>query len=242
MTFIVFAEKRCTSPTIPPNGRVVGGVIFSHYDVGKTVSFLCAPGYQLEGAATVTCTSDETWSHAEPTCTGAECNLSVSGNSVAHIFASFAIWAFSRVQLTAIFLLFMLLLLLLQLLFFCADFDECADPANSPCGPNASCNNAVGTFTCTCNSGYRSIGKTCECKPFLQFFESVAAVHRAGNTRKVSLGAHIGYFSEKIRKPFRKTHIRWDSASKALYQFAFFCVGINYFCCGGGRWYLVRGG
>ena len=40
------------------------------------------------------------------------------------------------------------------------DFDECAANFDN-CDPNAYCNNTVGSFNCTCNSGYTGNGTTC---------------------------------------------------------------------------------
>lgn len=41
----------------------------------------------------------------------------------------------------------------------CIDQDECA--TDSPCDPNASCTNTVGSYVCACNSGYTGDGFTC---------------------------------------------------------------------------------
>ena len=40
-----------------------------------------------------------------------------------------------------------------------ADIVECV--VMSPCDPNANCANTPGSFTCTCNEGYRGDGFTC---------------------------------------------------------------------------------
>ncbi len=37
---------------------------------------------------------------------------------------------------------------------FCHDIDECADP--NFCGADASCTNSIGSFTCTCNTGFEN--------------------------------------------------------------------------------------
>ena len=44
--------------------------------------------------------------------------------------------------------------------FFFSDFDECANNTDN-CDVNAYCNNTVGSFNCTCNSGYTGNGTTC---------------------------------------------------------------------------------
>ena len=43
---------------------------------------------------------------------------------------------------------------------FFSDFDECANNTDN-CDVNAYCNNTVGSFNCTCNSGYTGNGTTC---------------------------------------------------------------------------------
>ncbi|XP_078523158.1 uncharacterized protein LOC144792151 [Lissotriton helveticus] len=41
---------------------------------------------------------------------------------------------------------------------FCSDINECL---NSPCHQNATCANTFGSYTCTCNSGYKGNGTFC---------------------------------------------------------------------------------
>ena len=43
----------------------------------------------------------------------------------------------------------------------CIDEDECAS-GNSSCSADATCNNTVGSFTCSCNPGYHGNGSVCE--------------------------------------------------------------------------------
>ena len=49
----------------------------------------------------------------------------------------------------------------------CADVDECSTSSN--CDPNSTCQNAPGSFNCTCDSGYSGDGFSCsdfdECAP-----------------------------------------------------------------------------
>ena len=45
-----------------------------------------------------------------------------------------------------------------------ADVDECIGEVY-PCDPNASCNNSIGSFSCTCLTGYSGNGMTCTGKP-----------------------------------------------------------------------------
>ena len=40
------------------------------------------------------------------------------------------------------------------------DINECTS-GTPPCDVNARCTNRRGSYTCTCNSGYRGNGKTC---------------------------------------------------------------------------------
>ena len=45
---------------------------------------------------------------------------------------------------------------------FLTDVDECIDGMpQGPCDPNATCANTAGSFTCTCNFGYRGDGFNC---------------------------------------------------------------------------------
>lgn len=41
------------------------------------------------------------------------------------------------------------------------DIDECAMGTDS-CDENADCDNAIGNYTCTCQSGYSGNGTVCE--------------------------------------------------------------------------------
>ena len=47
-----------------------------------------------------------------------------------------------------------------SVVFFFSDFDECANNIDN-CDVNAYCNNTVGSFNCTCKSGYTGNGTTC---------------------------------------------------------------------------------
>ena len=41
------------------------------------------------------------------------------------------------------------------------DVDECAMASKNDCSANAECVNTVGSFTCTCKSGFAGDGKNC---------------------------------------------------------------------------------
>ena len=41
------------------------------------------------------------------------------------------------------------------------DFDECAAPDLNNCDENAECNNTIGSYTCSCHSGYYGDGFEC---------------------------------------------------------------------------------
>ena len=56
-------------------------------------------------------------------------------------------------------------------IFLFLDFDECAAKFDN-CDPNAYCNNTVGSFNCTCNSGYTGNGTTCTGKYDLFFLDN----------------------------------------------------------------------
>lgn len=55
----------CGDPGSPLNGQKLG----SRYWAGKTVSFICHPGYRLIGPATRMCLASGDWSGIEPSCT-----------------------------------------------------------------------------------------------------------------------------------------------------------------------------
>ena len=47
-----------------------GAVSVPSYFVGGIASFICNPGYSLDGSQRRTCEMDQTWSGVQPTCDG----------------------------------------------------------------------------------------------------------------------------------------------------------------------------
>ena len=45
--------------------------------------------------------------------------------------------------------------------FFNSDDDECYN-GTADCDTNAACDNTIGSYTCTCNTGYNGNGTICE--------------------------------------------------------------------------------
>ena len=43
----------------------------------------------------------------------------------------------------------------------CADINECLEDTDN-CHPDATCSNTIGSFNCTCNSGYTGSGIVCD--------------------------------------------------------------------------------
>ena len=49
----------------------------------------------------------------------------------------------------------------MKVLHFLVDIDECASPV---CHANATCQNQLGSYLCSCKAGFYGDGKTCTCK------------------------------------------------------------------------------
>ena len=45
---------------------------------------------------------------------------------------------------------------------FFLDVDECADSSQNNCSSNATCTDIIGSYYCTCDSGYTGDGISCE--------------------------------------------------------------------------------
>lgn len=61
------------------------------------------------------------------------------------------------------------------IIYFILDVDECIDQTDN-CDVNAFCNNTVGSFNCTCVSGYSGNGTTCVGEYQFLFFYSYKRV------------------------------------------------------------------
>ena len=48
-----------------------------------------------------------------------------------------------------------------DMLFQILDVDECAMASTNDCDPTANCENTIGSFTCTCKSGFVGDGWNC---------------------------------------------------------------------------------
>ena len=53
---------------------------------------------------------------------------------------------------------------------FHLDINEC-EPV-SPCHANATCNNTIGSFNCSCNDGYTGDGFTCDGERYIDYSNS----------------------------------------------------------------------
>ena len=60
---LVTAVQRCLVPSLPNGAFTKTNITF-----GSTVSFSCNTGYTLVGAVNATCSSNQTWSRAIPSC------------------------------------------------------------------------------------------------------------------------------------------------------------------------------
>ena len=53
------------------------------------------------------------------------------------------------------------------------DIDECM---SSPCHPNATCTNTLGTYTCECDPGHVGDGVVCQLEGIIIYYFSVHAL------------------------------------------------------------------
>ena len=99
--------------------------------------------------------------------------------------------------------------------FFFLDVDDCTEMTDN-CDVNAYCNNTVGSFSCTCNSGFTGNGTTCAGKyDYFVVDESwfcfIPQSHARSAKKKMPLASNsvkifnwwrkrttVGYFDEKI--------------------------------------------
>ncbi|XP_019614494.1 PREDICTED: uncharacterized protein LOC109462395 [Branchiostoma belcheri] len=143
---------QCPVLAAPDNGGKTGGS--SYQDV---VTFSCNLGYDLVGSSSVTCQADATWSGSAPTCTRVQCPVAsspVNGDSSGSNFYQDVVqftcdpgydlvgdssstcqadrtWSSNTPS--------------------CSDIDECSN-ANGGC--DHMCTNTMGSFQCSCVTGF----------------------------------------------------------------------------------------
>ena len=66
LLLICFVVVMC--PPLPDISN--GGVSWTGLDPGETATYMCDPGFILDGLPTRVCRDDGTWSGAEPFCIG----------------------------------------------------------------------------------------------------------------------------------------------------------------------------
>ena len=65
--FFLFAVVDCGALQAPPNGAVMTNPGTNYTSIA---TYICDPGFFLEGESTRTCPATGTWSRSQPTCTG----------------------------------------------------------------------------------------------------------------------------------------------------------------------------
>ncbi|CAH1250645.1 CSMD1 [Branchiostoma lanceolatum] len=143
---------QCPLLAAPTNGTMTGDNFYQ--DIAR---FTCISGYDRVGTASLTCQADRTWNGIVPTCTRVECpvliapaNGEMTGfnfyNDVMEFTCDSGYDLVGSVSLTC------------QfdrtwdgVVPTCTHIDECAD-ANAGC--DHVCTNTIGTFQCSCVSGY----------------------------------------------------------------------------------------
>ncbi|XP_078604002.1 uncharacterized protein LOC144877825 isoform X2 [Branchiostoma floridae x Branchiostoma japonicum] len=126
-----------------------GGSPYSYQD---EVTFSCAEGYSLDGAASVTCQASGTWSDVVPTCNdidgcaGDPCDANAACADVAAPGTGQDCTCNTGYEGDG---------------YTCTDIDGCT---GDPCDANAACADVAAPGTgqdCTCNTGYEGDGYTC---------------------------------------------------------------------------------
>ncbi|KAI8513808.1 hypothetical protein Bbelb_081320 [Branchiostoma belcheri] len=140
---------QCRDPGVPTNGNRDNN---SNFTSGQTVRYTCMDGYQLRGAANITCQPNATWSGATPTCGGQrEQAIALYSSSV----------AFPNRRQRAIFSLRISYPNAKPCREFQADIDECATDSG---GCDQICTNLLGSYNCSCRLGFalKADGHGCE--------------------------------------------------------------------------------
>ncbi|XP_066300020.1 uncharacterized protein [Branchiostoma lanceolatum] len=128
----------CNALTNPTDGVVSGSNAY-----GSVLTFTCNTGYSLDGAATLTCRADGTWSGSPPTCTDVDECASPNGGCGQNMICTNTIGSYLCSCLVGYHLE--------TGSSSCEDVDECA-VENGGC--DQICTNEIGSFQCSCGSGY----------------------------------------------------------------------------------------
>lgn len=160
----------CDAVTSVSDGSLnVTVVTGSGRDYGSVVSFQCMPGYHLtSGGPVITCLSNGTWSGPHQVqCTKLQCKLPAVGNGSVGTGAGALIeyqvsvdlvcntgYVIYNTTATDKYTATCLANRTIGLLPSCVDKDECIQ-TTSPCTSPAICQNTVGSYTCSCPTGYR---------------------------------------------------------------------------------------
>ncbi|XP_035677024.1 mucin-5AC-like [Branchiostoma floridae] len=147
---IICTAQQCLTLIAPAHGALSPT---GPYHVQDVVTFICNPGYELDGASSVTCQANNNgliWSDIIPTCGDIDecadgshyCSPDATCTDTAGSFTCACNPGYSGDGLT------------------CTDDDECADGSHY-CSPDATCTNTAGSFTCACYPGYSGDGIYC---------------------------------------------------------------------------------
>ncbi|XP_066265931.1 uncharacterized protein [Branchiostoma lanceolatum] len=155
---------QCPILTAPAHGSLSPVRAHFYQDV---VTFSCDVGYEINGASTVSCQADGTWSNPVPTCLPRQCPvLTAPANGVLHPIGAKSYRDKLRFTCNSGYLLNGATNTRCQAdgtwsnpVPACTDIDECK--VNPPCDMNATCINTDGSFLCECNIGYEEIGFKC---------------------------------------------------------------------------------
>ncbi|XP_047133368.1 uncharacterized protein LOC100208285 isoform X1 [Hydra vulgaris] len=159
---------KCPDPGTPVNGTRSG----NEFNVGSSITFSCEKGFRRHGARTITCGITGKWSSETPLCKVVVCQLPsfslntiISSSSIGfntpyktvlHISCKKGFELIGSVNITCT-----------ESGAWKPDVPQCIDInecLNNPCrGPGSQCTNLMGSYKCTCKSGFRQIDETtCE--------------------------------------------------------------------------------